>query len=79
MSQYRIQIKYAKGVLIEKEKLSQVWGGGTELREGECHPAGQVLHGFHRRHASRLLTTTDVCCKRIRKGEEDEVITFADT
>lgn len=79
MSQSRIWLKYAKGVLIEKEKLSQVWGCGTELGEGEGHPAGQVLHGFCRRDSSRLLIAVDMCCKCVRKGEEDEVITSATT
>ena len=50
MSQSRIWLKYAKGVLIEKEKLSQVWGCGTELEEEESHPAGQVLDFVEERH-----------------------------
>lgn len=54
--------------MIRKEKLSQVWGHGAGLGEGEYDPAGQVPHGFHRRDASRLLTDINICCKEKVKG-----------
>lgn len=66
----------ARGVLIGKKKLSQVWEDEAGLGEAECHPAGQVPDGFHRRDASRLLKTGHLL-RRHKKGEGDEVITTA--